>query len=172
MKRRRPPFAATRRRRQGNCVHNLSVSCIVFVRTVRRRRRELWPGKGARKGGVAEGIRRRFCYFRAGHDTRLLIPPHGRVLWEVRVCVYVRACMRLRACTCVRARMRPGPSCRGNSGRHIHLRPPPHPPRPPLSPLAFRCHHRKPDAEASSGASGRAASRGGSSDFSDICPLD
>lgn len=49
-----PPdaLAATWLRRQGNCVHNLSVSCLVFVRTVEGGVRAA-AGKGAREGGVA-----------------------------------------------------------------------------------------------------------------------
>lgn len=161
-----PPdaLAATWLRRQGNCVHNLSVSCLVFVRTVEGGVRAA-AGKGAREGGVAaaaaDGGAR--GHFRAGNDTRLLAPPRGRVLREGSARVRARP-------ACVRARVRSRPPCRGDSGRHIHLRPPPHPPHPPHPPpppLALRCHRRA----AGSGAPGGRL-RGGSSGFSDVCALD
>lgn len=137
-----PPdaLAATWLRRQGNCVHNLSVSCLVFVRTVEGGVRAA-AGKGAREGGVAAAAAdggARGTSGRGMTPASSLRRAGGSCGKEVRV--FVRA---LRAC--VRARVRSGPPCRGDSGRHIHLRPPPHPPHPPHPPpppLALRCHRR------------------------------
>lgn len=96
-----PPdaLAATWLRRQGNCVHNLSVSCLVFVRTVEGGVRAA-AGKGAREGGVAAAAAdggARGTSGRGMTPASSLRRAGGSCGKEVRV--FVRpACVRSRPC--------------------------------------------------------------------------
>lgn len=161
-----PPdaLAATWLRRQGNCVHNLSVSCLVFVRTVEGGVRAA-AGKGAREGGVAAAAAdggARGTSGRGMTPASSLRRAGGSCGKEVRV--FVRA-LRAFAPVCAQ-----GLRVEGTAGatstcglHHIHH--------------IHHIHRRRPSPSAAtaglpaSGAPGGRL-RGGSSGFSDVCALD
>lgn len=154
-----PPdaLAATWLRRQGNCVHNLSVSCLVFVRTVEGGVRAA-AGKGAREGGVAAAAAdggARGTSGRGMTPASSLRRAGGSCGKEVRVFVRSRPCA-LKA-SVSRGQRAPHPPAASTTSTTSTAAAP----RPPLPPPG--CQRPVPRA-------GRL--RGGSSGFSDVCALD